>query len=290
MPHTTPHLAGRPAVGQSLTLGDTTLTYIPDGYATLDARMLLPEAGDDFWSQHAEHLDADGRLTASVGGLLVERDGRALLIDAGAGPLTVGPPLNTYGVVSGGALPANLAALGRDPASIEAVALTHLHLDHIGWAWYPTPGRDRTAFAGARCLVAEAEWEQRGHAAAQGMGDMIEALEPRVRTVADGTEVFPGVHLRLTPGHSAGHASYVIRAGGQRVIAFGDAFHSPLQIAHPLWENALDHDRALSTTLRHGLLLELAEPGTIGFGVHFPAPFGRVRIADGRSSWHPVAA
>ena len=34
----------------------------------------------------------DGFLLASVGGLLVERDGRALLIDAGAGPVTMGPP------------------------------------------------------------------------------------------------------------------------------------------------------------------------------------------------------
>src|SRR5215470_9771660 len=78
-----------------------------------------------------------GFLLASVGGLLVERDGRALLIDAGAGPLTMGPPLNTYGVMTGGALLDNLAALGRGPADIEAIALTHLHADHVGWAWHP---------------------------------------------------------------------------------------------------------------------------------------------------------
>jgi glyoxylase-like metal-dependent hydrolase (beta-lactamase superfamily II) len=46
--------------------------------------------------------------------------------------MTVGPPLNTCGVQTGGKLLDSLAGLGRDPADIEAVALTHLHNDHFG--------------------------------------------------------------------------------------------------------------------------------------------------------------
>lgn len=77
-------------------------------------------------------------------------------------------------------------------------------------------------------------------------------------------------------------------AGAKRVIAFGDAFHSPVQIIHPLWENTLDHDHRQSTSLRLRLVHELAEPDTIGFGVHFPnAPFGRVHIG-GMPTWQPI--
>jgi len=280
----------RPSGIRSLTLGDTTLTYVPDGQATLNARMLLPQATEEDWAQHAEYLDEDGFLLASVGGLLVERDGRALLIDAGAGPITMGPPLNTYGVITGGALLDNLATIGRDPADIEAIALTHLHADHFGWAWHPAPGSDRPAFT-AGYLVAEPEWTQRHFAEAQGMGDMIKALAPQVRVVAEGQEIFPGVHVRFTPGHSAGHAAYVINAGGQRVIAFGDAFHSPLQITRPLWENTFDFDHQKSTSLRTSLLTELAKPDTIGYGIHFAgAPFGRVDLSGGLPAWIPVDA
>src|SRR5262245_24244459 len=99
----------RPAGIQSLTLGDTKLSYVPDGQATLNARMMLPEVTDEFWAQHAEYLDDGGHLMASVGGLLVERDGRALLIDTGVGPISVGPPLNTFGLQSGGKLLDSLA-------------------------------------------------------------------------------------------------------------------------------------------------------------------------------------
>ncbi|WP_163512203.1 MBL fold metallo-hydrolase [Fodinicola acaciae] len=281
----------RPSGIRTLTLGDTRLSYVPDGVATLKARMLLPDPTEEDWVTHAAYLDESGHLVASVGGLLVERDGRGLLIDAGVGPLTVGPPMNPFGVITGGALLDSLASLGRRPADIEAVALTHLHNDHFGWAWHPASGSDHPAFTAADYLVAEPEWTQRHFAEAQGLGDMIKALEPHVRTVADGEEIFPGVTVKLTPGHSAGHAAYVITADRQRVVAFGDAFHSPLQISHPLWKNTFDHDHQLSTRLRHDLVLELAKPDTIGFGVHFAdVPFGHVHIEHGRSAWRPIDA
>lgn len=129
-------------------------SFVPDGQATLNARMLLPEPTEEYWAQHAAYLNDGTHLMASVGALLVEGHGRALLIDAGAGPVTMGPPLNTYGLITGGALLDNLATLGHTPADIEAVALTHLHADRFGWAWHPAPGSDRPAFTGVPYLVA----------------------------------------------------------------------------------------------------------------------------------------
>lgn len=67
------------------------------------------------------------------------------------------------------------------------------------------------------------------------------------------------------------------------MIAFGDAFHSSLQIAHPLWQNTFDFNHQQSTSLRRGLVDELAQPDTIGFGIHFAdVPFGRVRVDGGQ--------
>jgi len=279
---------------QTLTLGDTKLTYVPDGQATLNARILLSAATDEYWAEHAEYLDEDGHLVAGVGGLLVERDGRVLLIDAGMGPTEVRSP--QMGVITGGKLLDSLATLGHSPEDIVAVALTHLHPDHAGWSWHPAPGSDRPAFTEAAFLITESEWEDRHEHEIPGLsekitlGDLAKPMEPQVRTVTDGEEIFPGVQVRFAPGHSHGHAAYVINAGGKRVIAFGDAFHTPLQITHPLWENALDHDHRQATSLRHSLVRELADPDTIGFGIHFSRPFGSVRIEDGRSVWHPIDA
>jgi hypothetical protein len=45
-----------------------------------------------------------------------------------------------------------------------------------------------------------------------------------------------------------------------RLIAFGDALHSPIQVDHPEWSCVYDHDRARSVEHRHQLVAELEEP------------------------------
>ena len=217
---------------------------MPDGAVQGRPRSWLPDTSDEFWTAHPEYLDASGHLVASIGGLLVENGDRALLIDAGCGPVSLSAePGNPNGAIYGGALLDSLAEVGRRPEEIEAVAFTHLHIDHLGWAWHPAPGGDQPAFTHAEYLVAEPEWAQRdlldaGHRPRRS----ATALAPTVRTVTDGQEIFPGVRVQITGGHTAGHAQYVITGGGTRLIAFGDALHSPIQVDHPELSCLYDHD------------------------------------------------
>ncbi|WP_067822043.1 MBL fold metallo-hydrolase [Actinomadura kijaniata] len=267
-----------PSGPRTLTLGDLRLTYVPDGDVRLKPRGWFPASTDADWAARPEYLADDGNLVASLGGLLVEHGDRALLIDTGFGPVTLpDDPANALtGAVRSGALPDSLAALGRAPADVEAVAITHLHPDHLGW-------QDRFATV----LVAAPEWADREHVIEHGTpAETLDALAPRVRTFTDGEEVFPGVRTRITAGHTPGHTVYEITSGGRRLLAFGDALHSPAQAARPDWSAAVDHDPELAAKERALLVAELSEPDTLGFGVHFAdVPFGRVR--DGR--WEPVA-
>ncbi|MFJ8312046.1 MULTISPECIES: MBL fold metallo-hydrolase [unclassified Streptomyces] len=280
----------RPAGIRSLRLSDTRVSFVPDGDVRLRPRDLLQDTTDEVWAAHPEYLDASGNLVASIGSLLVEHGDRALLIDAGFGPQTIpAAPDGPRGVIHGGSLLDSLAELGRSPEEIEAVAFTHLHPDHLGWAWHPAPGRDGAVFAHADYLVSEQEWAQRDQLAAQGMTEEVTAMAPHVRTVTDGQEIFPGVRMRITAGHTPGHAEYVISSGGQRLIAFGDALHSPIQVDHPEWSSAFDHDPVRSAGHRRRLVAELAEPGTIGFGNHFAdVVFGQVRRDAGGPARRPL--
>lgn len=278
----------RPGGIRSVRLGGIRVSFVPDGAVLLPPRGWLPATSDETWAGHPQYLDASGHLVASIGGLLVEHGDRALLIDAGFGPEALPPdPTVPRGAIHGGALLDNLARLGRRPDEIEAVAFTHLHPDHVGWAWHPAPGTDRPAFPRAEYLVAEPEWAGRDAVPEE----IVRALAPRVRTVTDGQEIFPGVRVRLTAGHTVGHAEYVITSGGRRLIAFGDALHTPLQVEHPDWSAAVDHDPVRSADHRRRLVAELAEPGTIGCGIHFAdVGFGRVRRDGGAPAWQPVDA
>jgi hypothetical protein len=68
--------------------------------------------------QEPDHLDETGQLTGSIGAILVEQGGRALLIDA-------------------------VARAGHSLEEIDAVTATHLHGDRIG--------RPCTALQAAAC-------------------------------------------------------------------------------------------------------------------------------------------
>ena len=266
----------RPGEVRSLWLGEVRVSFVPDGVIQGVPRAWLPDSTDEFWAAHPEYLDGSGHLVASIGGLLVESGGRALLIDAGWGPVSLpAVPGRPNGAVRGGALPAGLRVLGRGPEEIEAVAFTHLHVDHYGWAWRPG-----AVFGRAEYVVAEAEWAESDVGVPEGV---------RVRTVADGEEVFPGVRVRVTGGHTAGHAEYVITGGGRRLIAFGDAMHAPVQADRPEWSCVYDVDGVRSAGHRRRLLAELERPDTIGFGVHFAdVVFGRVARDGAGPAWRPV--
>jgi glyoxylase-like metal-dependent hydrolase (beta-lactamase superfamily II) len=279
---------------RTMNLDDVRLTYAVDGALGLNPQVFFPHLTAEYWAGHPGALDRHGRIAMSVGGLLVERGGRRLLIDAGLGAETGTNPL---GAVSSGALPGTLAALGCDPAAIDAVAFTHLHADHTGWAFtQEQDGTYRKTFPAARYLVAGAEW------APYGRGETLPAATPAAvleqlaatRTlIDDGEEIFPGVRAVVTPGHSPGHTSYIITSGtGKRLIALGDAFHTPAQLGHPDWPSLPDIDANAVLAARGKLIQELEQPDTLGFACHFgDQAFGRVtRAQTGLHDWEPVPA
>ncbi|MEU0271440.1 MBL fold metallo-hydrolase [Streptomyces sp. NPDC006307] len=291
--------AARPRIGslgdqsavRTLTLGDVRLTYVVDAAMELDRAGFLPAVPAAYWREHPEALAPSGRVAASAGGVLVERGGRRLLIDTGLGANVLAPSL---GVSRGGALLRTLRALGVPPGSIDTVAFTHLHTDHTGLGFLTGHGRrPRKAFPCADYLVARAEWEpfwnREVEVGAPSWEGFMVPMSRVLRRFDDGDEIWPGVTALITPGHSAGHTTYVVSApGGRRILVFGDAFHTPAQVTHPEWPSGPDVDVDGVLRARAALLTRLRAPRTYGFAFHFgDQAFGRVAAGD---RWRPVPA
>ncbi|SOD85167.1 MBL fold metallo-hydrolase [Streptomyces sp. Ag109_G2-15] len=279
----------RPSPLRSLTFGDWRLTHVPDGMVQLRPDGWFTGLGPDDLAALAPYQDADGFLVASVGGLLIEHQGRSLLIDAGFGPrrLEATQTHPALGVLAGGELAEHLQTAGVPAEAVDTVAFTHLHDDHIGWAL----AGGGALFEGATSIVLSAtEWRERGSL-------LPPRLAGRVRTVADGGEVFPGVTLREWPGHTGGHAGYVVDLadaqsgddGVRRVLVLGDVLHSPAQAAHPEWPVFFDSGGGQAVATRRAVLDEAARPGTVCYAGHFAdVVFGRVTAADGGHRWEAL--
>lgn len=143
-------------------------------------------------------------------------------------------------------------------------------------------------FPAARNSVPEPEWSRRDTVASDATSDLIEILARKVEVVDDGWEIFPGVTADSASGHTPEHSAYVVTFGGARLVAFGDAMHTPLQVENPNWTVPVDTDREHAQRSRERLVAELQEPNTLGFGAHFAdVVFGWVQAEGDRFTWNP---
>ncbi|HEY3559426.1 MAG TPA: MBL fold metallo-hydrolase [Kribbella sp.] len=191
---------------------------------------------------------------------LVIGDGGVVLVDAGVGPAG-GEAAEWLGV--SGRLPGLLEQVGVTADDVDAVVLTHVHLDHVGWA----SDGVRPAFPRAEYVVQRAELDHvRG---GQTYSNRIRPIEETGQLrVVDGEGVLRGMRLLPTPGHTPGHQSVVT----ERAILGGDVLVHPAQARWPELTYVYERDPAVAITSRHELLTLAAATGLPIAAAHPEAP------------------
>jgi glyoxylase-like metal-dependent hydrolase (beta-lactamase superfamily II) len=289
-----------PAQRSQISLGTTTVTYLPDGEVHLDPAAAFPASGPDGWAAYAPYLDADGRLPVSVGSFLIRTSAHRILVDLGLGRVDFEvPPLASF---TGGALLASLAGEGLEPADIDTVVFTHLHHDHVGWTSdiAPAPDAPRTGpargltFAAARHVADRAEWDY-WNGTAELIGPDPDAVQKPLSSVIEfltpGQDIVPGVQAVPTPGHTPGHTSLLVTdpGSGQRLLILGDVMHTQAQVSQTGWHFLFDVDAAQGTRTRQALLERYHDEHTIIAGGHFAGTvFGRFLPPTRHHHWATV--
>ena len=171
----------------------TTCRHLRGGRRAADGSAFFPEISSEFWAARPELFTSGGALPMSAGGLLIEREGITLLIDAGVGPTSTEFAMAD---IDCGAMIDVLEATGHRPEDIDVVAFTHLHFDHAGWAY---ANGDKT-FPNARYVVAAKEWapyangtHRRDSTTPRQVVMMMAADEQALTLIDDGDEIAPGV-------------------------------------------------------------------------------------------------
>ncbi|MDQ3866365.1 MAG: MBL fold metallo-hydrolase [Actinomycetota bacterium] len=282
-----------PLIPASIELGGVMVIAVDDAHGSfMNFRAAFPGAPDeleqDGWLRYPE-LFAGAAWTLPFRSYLVRSSDRRLLIDAG-----VGPPPGQFLPKRQGRLPAELARLGCQREQIDIVFLTHLHVDHIGWAAI----NGAPFFPNARYLTSGDDWRFFA-ARAESRAVFADKLAPLERAgvvelvEAHDVELAPGVAAVATPGHTPGHMSVLVRSPRRQLCILGDVAVHPLQVKEPDLVYAYDEDGDKATASRRRLLGEIAAGDAVVAAGHFPTRggFGRVVAVDERHdrfAWQPL--
>ncbi len=141
----------------------------------------------------------------------------------------------------------------------------------------------KPSFPNAQIYMTEADyafWTDEANLAIEPIKAMVEGtrntlppLRERIKFVKNGEELVPGVQLMATPGHTVGHASYLLTSEGQTLAVIGDVVHHHiLSTERPQLEFAFDSDPKQGVTTRVRILEMLASQRLPFLAYHFPWP------------------
>ncbi|MGA7329954.1 MAG: MBL fold metallo-hydrolase [Rhodomicrobium sp.] len=178
-----------------------------------------------------------------------------------------------------GKLMITLKQAGIDPMDVDALVMTHAHIDHCGGIVGATGALN---FPNAQLYINEDDFKFWTDEAKVGpkLGAFLEQTKrnlvpnkDRITWVKDGQEFLPGIHAIHTPGHTVGHTIYMIELGGDQLCYMGDISHHPvLLLQKPLIEFAYDTDAKQAAQTRVKVLSMFAANKTRILAYHFPWP------------------
>jgi glyoxylase-like metal-dependent hydrolase (beta-lactamase superfamily II) len=274
--------------------GGTRVALIQAGTFRSDAGALFGPVPRILWDGLVtDEIDHDHRLLQALNCLLVETPAGRVLIETGIGERVSDKVREMRGYEGTPIAPA-MAAAGFEPESVDIVALSHLHFDHAGGLLLASGEK---AFPGARIVAQRAEWE----IALDENGRIVASYDqPEIRLVrawgeqgwVDGeVELLPGVSVRRTGGHSAGHHAIVVGGSGAaaRTLAFfGDLGMRPWS-ANPRWVTSFDDFPLDSVEVKGELFARAASEGWLVVLSHEPkTPIGRLTPDRDRYRFDPI--
>ena len=277
-------------------VGSLPITVVSDGRAWRDAGAVHGLVPRVMWERVTDDLNDRHQIPLGLNCLLLESDGKTVLIETGQGDKDFSPLRERGEAVDHGLLLEELAALGVAPDDVDIVINTHLHSDHCGWNTRRVEGELRPTFPNARYIAQAAEWDFATHPNERTRATYLaENLLPveeagQLDLVEGETEITSDLTMIETPGHTADHASVVIRDGGETAVYIGDLVQHRVQLERTAWISAFDVLPLVSLETKKTLVRDAIAGNHLIIAVHTPFPgAGRLVEREGRKHFQDEA-
>jgi len=277
---------------RSFTIGRFKAHAIQAGGQKLDGGAMFGVVPKPLWERRIK-ADERNRIQLGMRCLLIEHDRGLVLIDNGAGNKENPRFHEIYGIENSGAegrtlLEDGLRSLGHTTDDIALMIDTHLHFDHAGGnTFVDAGGAVHPTFSKARYVVQRGEYEWATHTNERTAASYFaHNFEPVVASgqyefVTGEVEVWPGIRLLPTPGHTPHHQSVLLESDGAKVFYPADLTPTSAHLPLP-WIMGYDVEplRTLETK-RHILRRAVEEEWLVVFEHDADVMSGRV-VVDGK--------
>ena len=254
-------------------IGSIEATVVSDGPLPIGpaSRTFRGPSEAELGKMFADHFLPTDNVVLEQNALVINTGDRLALFDTGMSSVKR-PNTQT------GRLLTSLKQAGIDPKDIDAVVLTHPHIDHSGGMVADDGSRN---FPNAQVYMTEIDFDfwmddKRLGTPAEGSARTARKNLPpyrdRIIFIKDGQEILPGVQAMQTPGHTVGHTVYMITSGGKTICNIGDVAHHVILFKHPRIEVAFDTDSKQGAQSRVKLFDTLAAQRIPLLVFHMPWP------------------
>jgi glyoxylase-like metal-dependent hydrolase (beta-lactamase superfamily II) len=273
------------------TMGDAEVTVVSDGplplgdpsgtFSGVPKEEVKKMLSDNFLSPDNVVLEQNSPI--------VNTGDKLILFDTGMGTSKLFGPTT-------GRQQKSMMEAGIKPEDIDAVVLSHAHIDHIGGI---VDANDKPLFPNAQYYIAQSDldyWTDEGKMGSPLKDFIVHArknlLPVRDRLVffRDGQEFLPGVQAISAPGHTVGHSIFMVSSAGKSFAFLGDlSHHAVLLLEKPRMEFSYDTDPKQAAESRVRLLDMLAANKIPVMSYHFAWPgYGHVAKAGDGFRYYPA--
>jgi glyoxylase-like metal-dependent hydrolase (beta-lactamase superfamily II) len=266
--------------GHKITVGNCEVISLTDAEMQFPWQIIfpnIPEADRESYRGLYPYCYGERGFRTDAGAYVIRSSGKTIIVDTGIGP----GPIAMLGGLKGQMLD-DMKAKGVQPADVDIVVHTHLHVDHVGWNI--TEGKPTFPNATYYAPEADLAYFEAGLATNPQMQQVLPLRDMgKLQTYSGETTITPEVTTISTPGHTPGHSSLLVDSSGEMAVVTGDLAHHPMQVDHTEWSPAFDVDQAASAESRRMLVDRMEQQSIIAAFCHFPGEgFGRISRSGNR--------